>query len=280
MTPLSFNRYNEDGSLAESGQVEAPRVVLSAGSFGSTELLLKSRRKGLLPNLSRALGSRFSINGNVLSGALKRKTKRAQSARSPMNEGPAIAGMIDYGTYAVEDYPNPIWSNGLIGGTAFRRMRSFILSWIGVKPTARALERKAEDLLVYVGVGQDRAAGRLKLNSLNQLVLDWPGGIARDPALKKLHAALSELSAVQGRQYVPNIFSVFKRPFTYHPLGGCPMADSQEQGVVDSYGRVFNYPGLYVADGSVIPTALGRNPSYTIAAVSERISQGILEDMH
>ena len=80
--------------------------------------------------------------------------------------------------------------------------------------------------------------------------------------------------------HVPNIFSVFKRPFTYHPLGGCPMADSQEQGVVDSYGRVFNYPGLYVADGSVIPTALGRNPSYTIAAVSERISQGILEDMH
>ncbi len=51
------------------------------------------------------------------------------------------------------------------------------------------------------------------------------------------------------------------------------MSDAPEDGVVDGFGQVYGYPGLYVADGSLVPTALGRNPSYTIAALSERIAE-------
>ena len=49
------------------------------------------------------------------------------------------------------------------------------------------------------------------------------------------------------------------------------MADSAEQGVCDGEGRVFNYPGLYVADGSLIPANLGVNPSLTITALTEHV---------
>jgi cholesterol oxidase len=49
------------------------------------------------------------------------------------------------------------------------------------------------------------------------------------------------------------------------------MADSAEQGVVNARGEVFGYPGLYVADGAILPQALGLNPSRTIAALAERI---------
>jgi cholesterol oxidase len=59
-------------------------------------------------------------------------------------------------------------------------------------------------------------------------------------------------------------------PNTAHILGGCPIGADGEQGVVDLNHQVFNYPGLYVADASVIPANLGVNPSLTITAMAER----------
>jgi cholesterol oxidase len=74
-----------------------------------------------------------------------------------------------------------------------------------------------------------------------------------------------------------------------HPLGGCRMAENVQLGVVDEYGRVFDkrkedqarpfYEGLYIADGSVIPTALGVNPSLTISMLALRIADKIIEEL-
>jgi cholesterol oxidase len=58
-------------------------------------------------------------------------------------------------------------------------------------------------------------------------------------------------------------------PTTAHILGGCVIGADPQHGVVNSHGRVFGYPGLYVADGSVIPVNLNANPSLTITAVAE-----------
>jgi hypothetical protein len=65
---------------------------------------------------------------------------------------------------------------------------------------------------------------------------------------------------------------------TAHPLGGCPMGDDYLQGAVDPFGRVFAgdgsvHQGLYVTDGSVIPSALGVNPFLTISALTERFAE-------
>ncbi|MDQ3740817.1 MAG: GMC oxidoreductase [Actinomycetota bacterium] len=73
-----------------------------------------------------------------------------------------------------------------------------------------------------------------------------------------------------------------------HPLGGCRMAASAAHGVVDEYGRVFDtsksgdspfHAGLYVADAARIPTALGVNPSLTIAALALRTADKIVEEL-
>jgi cholesterol oxidase len=57
---------------------------------------------------------------------------------------------------------------------------------------------------------------------------------------------------------------------TAHILGGCNIGADEKSGVVNLYHEMFNYPGLYVADGSVIPANLGVNPSLTITAMTER----------
>ena len=71
---------------------------------------------------------------------------------------------------------------------------------------------------------------------------------------------------------------------TAHPLGGCPMGDDHLQGAVDIYGRVFagdgsTHKGLYVTDGSVIPSALGVNPFMTISALTERFAERKIQEL-
>ena len=63
--------------------------------------------------------------------------------------------------------------------------------------------------------------------------------------------------------------SILGIPTTAHILGGCSMGNTIDDGVVNENCEVFNYPGLFVIDGSVIPSNLGVNPSLTITAVAE-----------
>ena len=68
----------------------------------------------------------------------------------------------------------------------------------------------------------------------------------------------------------PPTWTVLKWLITPHPLGGCNMGRDIETGVVDHACKVFGYDNLWVVDGAVIPEAIGKNPSRTIAAVAER----------
>ena len=63
---------------------------------------------------------------------------------------------------------------------------------------------------------------------------------------------------------------LIERPITAHFIGGCPIGDSPETGVVDPYQRLYGHPGLHVADGSAVAANLGVNPSLTITAQAER----------
>jgi cholesterol oxidase len=63
---------------------------------------------------------------------------------------------------------------------------------------------------------------------------------------------------------------VFDVPLTAHFLGGAPISDSPEGGVVDPYQRLWGYPGISVVDGSAVSANLGVNPSLTITAQAER----------
>ena len=82
----------------------------------------------------------------------------------------------------------------------------------------------------------------------------------------------------QGMALTPLPWIVSQDLITPHPLGGCRLGTTAADGVVAHNGEVFGYPNLFVADGAIVPKAIGLNPSRTIGALAERIGQLIVAD--
>jgi choline dehydrogenase-like flavoprotein len=65
----------------------------------------------------------------------------------------------------------------------------------------------------------------------------------------------------------------------YHPLGTARMGPDPLHSVVDSNLQAHDLPGLYVCDGSVIPTSPAVNPQVTIMALAMRASRRLAEKL-
>jgi len=126
--------------------------------------------------------------------------------------------------------------------------------------------------LPVLGMGTDAADGRMQLSEGN-IEIDWNVRRSRK-MFNEMEATLKELSKAIGGEYMPSVLWgwPWRKLLTAHPLGGSTMSDNPAEGVVNEFGEVWNYPNLYVSDGSIIPTALSVNPSATISALSERIA--------
>ena len=84
----------------------------------------------------------------------------------------------------------------------------------------------------------------------------------------RLRAFLRE---VERRGLAPNRVMLFSA----HQMGTCRMAADPRQGVVDDACAVHGVRGLYVADGSLFPSAVGVNPMLTILAAAHRAAAAL-----
>jgi cholesterol oxidase len=87
---------------------------------------------------------------------------------------------------------------------------------------------------------------------------------------------MSELAHRLGGRFEDDPLDYLHKKITVHPVGGCSMGVTAEQGVVDANGQVFGYPGFVIADGSVMPGPVGPNPSFTIAALADKFADHLL----
>ena len=136
---------------------------------------------------------------------------------------------------------------------------------------------------MYLCMAHDDSAGRLYLHGDN-LRIDWPGA-GREPIFNEINQECFAHAKALGASSIENAtwhLSPWKTLVTAHPLGGCPMGEDGSHGVADHFGRVFRddtqatHDGLYVADGSIIRSALEVNPFLTISALTERIDENIV----
>ena len=63
--------------------VTADMVIVSAGCLGTNEIMLRSKERGTLPNLSDQVGVGFSTNGDYLA-FLEKTRERASLVRGPV----------------------------------------------------------------------------------------------------------------------------------------------------------------------------------------------------
>ncbi len=63
----------------------------------------------------------------------------------------------------------------------------------------------------------------------------------------------------------------------FHPLGSARAANDRRRGVVDPHGETYELPGLFVADGSILPTSIGVNSQVPIMAMATRIGWRLAE---
>src|SRR5437764_10011615 len=282
----------------------APVVFLAGGVLGSTEILLRTDDDQRLP-LSETLGSKFSTNGDF--GAFAFKTKNPDgtplpvySTRGPINtshvtmnfngrfikiEDCAIPAMfsefVAKGLEILDDAgasPNFFQlMQGIFQANPFDRL-------LEIPHTADPAKFQTEaemlaDTFFFNVMSQDDATGRISLQH-DQIDIGWEQEIANQPLWNDIETLLREFSSAMGGKYISlpgwqKILGKKKLTIT-HPLGGCPIGETHEKGVVNEFGEVFDasqpanskavLPGLYVVDGAAIPGALAANPTFTICA--------------
>ncbi|MGJ8623892.1 MAG: GMC oxidoreductase [Yoonia sp.] len=262
--------------------VRARKVILAAGSLGSTEILFRSRdRFKTLPDISTALGHSWSSNGDFLTPAFYKNRVLSPSI------GPTITAAIDHldgdadgAQYFVEDGGFPDVLGNAVRAMKTRAKPLSIRGWIFGR-IAKALSDgdPLETMMPWFGQGIDGGDGQLYWGRdylrpwQKRLKMNW-NSARSERGIGGLIGAHERLSAATGgAPMVPPTWKIFRTLVTPHPLGGCKMGASPATGVVDHRGEVFGYAGLYVSDGAIFPRPIGLNPSKTIAALAERSAE-------
>lgn len=280
------------------------RLVLAAGTLGTNYLLLKNR--GLLPRLSHQLGSGYSTNGDLLAFVIRSRDSLERDSPPRVldpSRGPVITTSVrvDFpsgGGGLIQDAGYPEFVNWLaevnVQTGFFPRLAKFVVNrllawWLGEPRSEIDIEVArllgpallTSSSMPLLGMGCDSADGRVRLCKTRRggvfLDVDWSRRSSAE-CFDTLTETCRQLAGAMNGKFLQNPLAKYlARIITVHPLGGCPMGDNADNGVVGPNGEVFRYPGMYVADGSIMPGPVGTNPSLTIAAMARRIALQIVE---
>ncbi len=266
-----FDRLADGESRPDS--VTARRVVVAAGTLSSVRLLFANRDEHrTLPRISTQLGERFFTNGDR--GALLiGDTYDWAADLAP----PAIAWFDHW-------EPNRFFMMDLGRMPILRDPLLASIARLAHQP--HYLARPLHDMKGKVPLSA-WIVGIMGANEKPRRLMNAGNGHLRcktehtSEACETVNqSSIDMLANAAGASWLMVPAWLERRmPLTVHPLGGAVMADSPELGVTDSHGEVFGHPGLFIADGSLVPTPTGVPPSMTIAALAERVATRVAESV-
>lgn len=251
---VRVKRHDRGG--AESW-VRAKKVVVAGGTFRSPYLLMRSG----LRKLSRHVGRNLSVNGDIVFNAILpgRQVERFKGKVI----GSVTYSYLDQGFLFQGLYAPPVLSLLTAVDPATR-----LPFGRGMKDWARQWGRS---YLGFAAFGLDHPDGRIFAGPTGPLLSYSASPATRDYYARVHRAARQIVEEGLGGVLAPTIPQWMNMIETVHPIGACRMSEEgPKEGVVDPDGAVWGQPGLYVLDGSILPTPSLVNPSLTIAAVAER----------
>ena len=266
--------------------VTAQHVVMAAGTWGTQSLLHSLQADGKLPRLSRTLGHLTRTNSEELGGAAATQLPEGVD----LTHGVAITSSfhVDETThvenvrYGRGSNAMGLFSTLLIPGDVGNRVVEFVKQFArrpvmltkAVVPkgcserTIIALVMQTVDNSLIVSPKKTRRGWKLtSRQGHGEPNPTWiPGGH------KAIRGMADRLERVSGKEAIAGGTwnELFDVPMTAHFLGGAPISDGPETGVIDAYQRVHGYPTMSIVDGTAVSANLGVNPSLTITAQAER----------
>ncbi|GAA2965203.1 GMC family oxidoreductase [Actinokineospora diospyrosa] len=262
--------------------ITAGQVVLAAGTWGTQNLLHAMRDTGSLPKLSPRLGELTRTNSESIVGAGRTTVdpehdySRGVAITSsfhpdenthiePVRYGKGSNAMSLLQTLATDgSSPVPRYRQALRFATRHPIKTARLLQgyrWSERTVILLVMQSLDNSITTYTRRG---LFGRRKYTSKQGHGEPNPSFIPAGYDANQLTA--KHIGGMPGGTWgeLANI------PLTAHFIGGCPIGATPDDGVLDPYHRVHNYPGLSVVDGSAITANLGVNPSLTITAQAER----------
>jgi cholesterol oxidase len=271
--------------------ITAEKLVLAAGSLATTHLLLRNRSS--FPDISPQLGSRFSGNGDLLAFLSGTTEMVDPSNGTVITSALKVPDRLNGGTgrgFFIQDGGFPEFFNWFVQGfPTLGRLGRYgrfgarqVINHLRHNPRSEVSselrnvlgrQRSAYSLPI-LGMGRDTPDGVMTLRD-DYLAINWSIHSSLG-YFERVRDAFRRLGEQMGARLKDTVLWRLRRVITVHPVGGCPMGHDEDEGVVNSFGEVFGYPGLVIADGSVLPGPAGANPSLTIAALAERFADNMI----
>jgi cholesterol oxidase len=264
-------------------KVRARNVIVSAGALGTMGLLFRCREiTRSLPRISSRLGDQVRTNSENILGVTSRNRDVDHSqgiAISSIFQADDVTRVEPVRYSDGSSFIRTLTAPHVEGDSALIRFLKTI--WEVLRHPfdflyAKFFARWARFTTILLVMQVEENLTNIRLGR-NLFTLFRPGLVLKPdkdhpiPRQIKIGNLVTRALAqkVNGIPQAAFTDSLFNFPTTAHLMGGVPFGRDETEGVVDLDCQVFNYPGLYVVDGSIMPANPGVNPSLTITALAE-----------